>query len=59
MTDQQEQAEEGLIEWAEIHRDRDNRIRAARAAGVSKNRIHTLTGLSRVTIDNVLDSKYT
>lgn len=55
MTETPEQAEQALIEWAEVHRDRDNRIRAARAAGLSKNRIHVLTGLSRVTIDTVLD----
>lgn len=52
-----ERAEQALTEWAQIHRDRDNRIRAARAAGLSKNRIHLLTGVSRVTIDKLLDEK--
>lgn len=54
---EQECAEQALTEWAQIHRDRDNRIRAARAAGLSKNRIHLLTGVSRVTIDKLLDEK--
>lgn len=51
----QERAEADLTEWARIHADRDNRILRARAAGLSKNRIHVLTGISRVTIDRILD----
>jgi DNA invertase Pin-like site-specific DNA recombinase len=49
-----EQAENLLTEWAMITRDRDNRVRAAITTGVSKHRIHQLTGISRSTIDRVL-----
>jgi hypothetical protein len=51
----QERAEAEHTEWARIHADRDARIRRARDAGLSKNRIHVLTGISRVTIDRVLN----
>jgi hypothetical protein len=50
----QERAEAALAEWVTVHRDRDRRIRAAVAAGISKHRVHQLTGISRVTIDKVL-----
>lgn len=53
MTDK-ERAEAALAEWAHVHRDRDRRIREAVAAGVSKHRVHQLTGISRVTIDKLL-----
>lgn len=43
-----------LMEWVTITRDRNNRVRAAVAAGVSKHRVHQLTGISRTTIDRVL-----
>ncbi len=43
-----------LIEWATVTRDRDNRIRWAVAAGVSKHRVWVLTGIARTTIDRVL-----
>ena len=49
-----EEAEELLIEWAEVARDRDNRVRAAVGAGVSKHRVHALTGIGRSTIDRIL-----
>jgi hypothetical protein len=49
-----EEAEQLLIEWAMVARDRDNRVRAALAAGVSKYRVHELTGLGRATIDRIL-----
>jgi hypothetical protein len=47
-------AEAALAEWARITGDRDNRVRGAIAAGVTKNRIHTITGISRATIDRIL-----
>lgn len=47
-------AERALIEWATVANDRDRRILAAHAAGISKNRIHVLTGIARTTIDRVL-----
>jgi hypothetical protein len=48
------EAEELLIEWVTVTRDRDNRVRWAVAAGVSKYRINQLTGISRTTIDAIL-----
>lgn len=43
-----------LIEWAYVARDRDNRVRAAVAAGISKHHVHQLTGIGRTTIDRIL-----
>lgn len=48
------EAEVLLIEWAAMDRSRDDRIRAALGAGLSKHRIHVLTGIARTTIDRVL-----
>jgi hypothetical protein len=49
-----EQAEESLIEWAMVTRDRDNRVRAAEAAGITRYRIEQLTGLAKTTIIRIL-----
>jgi hypothetical protein len=49
-----EEAEELLTEWVMVTRDRDNRVRAAVAAGVSKHRVYQLTGIARSTIDRIL-----
>lgn len=43
-----------LTEWVMVTRDRDNRVRWAVAAGVSKYRINQLTGIGRSTIDRIL-----
>lgn len=43
-----------LAEWVMVTRDRDNRVRAAVMAGVSKHRVHQLTGIARTTIDRIL-----
>ena len=43
-----------LAEWVTVTRDRDNRVRAAVEAGVSKYRINQLTGIGRSTIDRIL-----
>lgn len=43
-----------LTEWATVTRDRDNRVRAAVAAGVTKHRVSVLTGIARTTIDRIL-----
>lgn len=48
-----EQAEQALIAWASV--ERDEVVRAAYDAGVSKNRIHTITGIARTTIDRILE----
>jgi hypothetical protein len=42
-----EDAEQRLIEWVTVTRDRDTRVRAAVAAGLSKHRVHRLTGIGR------------
>jgi hypothetical protein len=49
-----EEAEQLLIEWVTVTRDRDNRVRRAVAAGVSKYRVNQLTGIGRSTIDRIL-----
>lgn len=49
-----DEAEALLTEWAFVTCDRDNRVRWAVGAGVSKRRVHQLTGISRVTIDRIL-----
>jgi hypothetical protein len=49
-----EEAEQILSEWVIVTRDRDTRVRAAVAAGLSKHRVHRLTGIGRSTIDRIL-----
>jgi len=49
-----EDAEQRLIEWVTVTRDRDTRVRAAVDAGLSKHRVHRLTGIGRSTIDRIL-----
>ncbi len=49
-----EEAERSLTEWATVSRSRDDRVRAAVVAGVSKHRVHVLTGLGRNTVDRIL-----
>jgi hypothetical protein len=51
-----EEAEQMLSEWVIVTRDRDARVRAAVAAGVSKYRVHQITGIGRSTIDRILAS---
>lgn len=48
------QAERLLIEWAAVSAGRDGRVRTAYASGVSKMRIHELSGLARSTVDQIL-----
>ena len=49
-----EQAEQELAAWAAANEYRDEVIKAAYRAGVTKARIHTVTGVARTTIDRVL-----
>jgi hypothetical protein len=49
-----EEAEQTLSEWAIVTRDRDTRVREAVGAGLSKHRVHLLTGIGRSTIDRIL-----
>ncbi|MEY1672568.1 hypothetical protein AB4Z55_00090 [Gordonia sp. ABKF26] len=55
MSVDREAAEEALREWKRAVDVRDRLIRDALAAGVTINRIHTLTGISRTTIYRLLD----
>lgn len=48
------QAEELLIEYGAVAASRDERVRTAVAAGVSKNRVYQLTGIARTTIDRIV-----
>lgn len=47
-----------LEEWAELRRSndqtRDPLVKGAHAAGITKHRIHVLTGIARTTIDDIL-----
>jgi hypothetical protein len=45
-----------LAEWVTVTRSRDERVRAAVAAGISKHRVSVLTGIGRSTIDRILAS---
>jgi hypothetical protein len=49
-----EEAEQLLTERAMVVRFRENRVRAAVGAGVSKLRVSQLTGIGRSTIDRIL-----
>jgi hypothetical protein len=50
------EAEQMLSEWVIVTRDRDARVRAAVAAGITKHRVRQLTGIGRSTIDRILAS---
>jgi hypothetical protein len=43
-----------LGEWAIVTRDRETRVRAAVAAGLTKHRIYLITGIDRSAIDRIL-----
>ena len=47
-------AERELTEYRRWSDGRDDLVRRANAVGVSKNRIHVLTGIARTTIDRIL-----
>lgn len=49
-----EEAEAALQAWATVQRS--ELVQAAHQAGVSKNRIHVLTGIARTTIDRILET---
>ena len=69
MTAQQE-AEAALSRWAkqrqevdaereELARARDDLVLAALEAGITKHRIHVLTGIARTTIDKIVNREGT
>lgn len=43
-----------LAEWVEVTSSRDDRVREAVAAGLSKHRVHVLTRIARTTVDRIL-----
>jgi hypothetical protein len=47
-------AEQELAAWAAANEYRDDVIRSAYQAGVTKSRIHAMTGVARTTIDRIL-----
>jgi hypothetical protein len=49
-----EEAEAALQAWATVQRD--ELVQAAHQAGVSKNKIHSITGIARTTIDRILEA---
>lgn len=49
-----EEAEAMLAEWATVTRSRNERVRAAVVAGLTKHRVHVITGIGRSTIDRIL-----
>jgi len=52
-------AEQALVEWAAVYKRRDDVIRTAHFAGMAKRRIHAITGISRTTIDAIVNGSYT
>jgi len=50
----QTRAEQALATWGANYRDRDVYVLRGLLAGLNKNRVHQLTGLSRTTIEAVL-----
>lgn len=54
MSDERAAAEKELAAFRATQDGRDDMVRRALAAGISKNRIHTLTGIARTTIDRIL-----
>lgn len=50
-----DQAERELVAWATANACRDDVIRAAHHAGVTKIRIAEITGIARTTIDRILE----
>jgi len=49
-----EEAERALVRWRTARENRDQLVRDAYAAGVSKYAIVKLTGLGRSTVDRIL-----
>jgi DNA-binding transcriptional regulator LsrR (DeoR family) len=50
------EAEVMLVEWRTMVSSRDERVRAALVAGLTKHRISVVSGISRATIDRLLAS---
>jgi hypothetical protein len=63
VTPEQEAAEYALTGWARIQRQqdeaRDALVLGALEAGLTKVRVHELTGIARTTIDRILSGRNT
>jgi predicted transcriptional regulator len=55
MTEQEVRAE--LQRYADMRRGRDELVRRALAAGITKKEIHELSGMSRSTIDRITNEE--
>ena len=60
----QQEAEAALTRWAAQRQEwdkwnatRDSLVLAALAAGITKHRIHVLTGMARTTIDKIISKE--
>lgn len=49
------EVERTLVRWGQYNALRDGLFLGAIKAGVSKNRIHVLTGVSRTTINRIIE----
>lgn len=54
MGTRRDNAEADLTQWRANHEQRDHLVRKASKAGITINRIHTLTGIGRSTIYRIL-----
>ncbi|WP_225877225.1 DUF6003 family protein [Streptomyces resistomycificus] len=57
MSDEQAASEKELADFRATLEGRDDMVRRARAAGLSKNRIHVLSGIARTTIDRIINGE--
>lgn len=57
--ERQAAAERDLTEYRRIASSRDSRVLEAHNTGISKNRIHTLTGIARTTVDRIVEDSMT
>ncbi|MFE5368242.1 DUF6003 family protein [Streptomyces mirabilis] len=54
MSDERAASEKELATFRATTDGRDDMVRRARTAGLSKHRIHVLSGIARTTIDRIL-----
>lgn len=57
MSDEQAVSEKELMAFRATTDGRDDMVRRARTAGLSKHRIHILSGIARTTIDRILEEE--
>jgi hypothetical protein len=54
VNDEQATSEKELTAFRATTEGRDGMVRRARTAGISKHRIHVLSGIARTTIDRIV-----